>query len=292
MLIAVGSVKGSPGVSTFCLALAARWPGTGWRVLAECDPAGGDLAARYGLPLSPGLVSLAAARRGSDTAAGAGAPMESVWWHTQVLLGGLSVLVAPPGGEQTRAALATLAGSGDHPLVQAAADPGSVVIVDAGRLDAGSAALSLVRAADQLLLLSRATAADLAHVAARLEEVESWNGRVGLLLVGDGYPDSEVARELEMPVMARIPTDPVEAATLTGRTPPRRRPFTRATLSRSASQVATVLATSREPLSRTEASNEAGSDAIFPVSTDGMSLRTAEPPRTARSPQLLNGRRR
>lgn len=286
MLIAVGSVKGSPGVSTFCLALASRWPGTGRRVLAECDPAGGDLAARYGLPLSPGLVSLAAAHRGGDAA---GAGLESVWWHTQVLPGGLSVLVAPPGGEQTRAALAALAGSGDHPLVQAAADPGSVVIVDAGRLDAGSAALGLVRAADQLLLLCPATASDLAHLAARLEEVSGWSERVGLLLVGAGYPDSEVARELGMPVMARIPTDPVEAATLTGRTPPRRRPFTRATLSRTVAQVATALATSHQVFSRPEPSTNA--DADIPV-LDGAKPPPgrAESAETTVSPQLLNGR--
>jgi len=285
VLIAVGSVKGSPGVSTFCLALAARWPGTGRRVLVECDPAGGDLAARYGVPLSPGLLSLAAPPRGAAAAAGAG--LESVWWHTQVLPGGLSVLVAPPGGEQTRAALATLTGRGAHPLVQAAADPGSVVIVDAGRLDAGSAALGLVRAADQLLLLSRATGSDLAHLAARLEEVQDWSERLGLLLVGDGYPDSEVTRELSLSVMARIPSDPVEAAALTGRIPPRRRPFNRATLSRTAAQVATVLATSYQPLSRPAPRT----DADIPVHHEANSRGRDEPTVTSVSPQLLNGRR-
>jgi len=285
VLIAVGSVKGSPGVSTFCLALAARWPGTGRRVLAECDPAGGDLAARYGLPLSPGLVSLTAAHRGGD--AGAGAPMESVWWHTQVLPGGLSVLVAPPGGQQTRAALATLAAAGAHPLVRAATDPEAVVIVDAGRLDAGSPALGLVRAADQLLLLSHATASDLAHLAARLEEVSGWSDRVGLLLLGDGYPDAEVTRELGLSVMARIPSDPVEAATLTGRTPPRRRPLTRATLSRTAAHVATALATSHQLLSRPAPNT----DADIPVHHEANSPGLAEPTATGVSPQLLNGRR-
>ncbi len=285
MLIAVGSVKGSPGVSTFCLALAARWPGTGRRVLVECDPAGGDLAARYGLPLSPGLVSLAAAHRGAGVSTQA--PMESVWWHTHVLPGGLSVLVAPPGGVQTRAALSTLAAAGAHPLVQAAADPEAVVIVDAGRLDAGSAALGLVRAADQLLLLSHATGSDLAHLAARLEELRGWSGRVGLLLVGDGYPDAEVTRELGMPVMARIPRDPVEAATLTGRTPPRRRSFTRATLSRTAAKVAIVLATSHQLLSRPAPNT----DADTPVHHGANSPGLAEPAVPAMSPPLLNGRR-
>ena len=63
MLIAVGSVKGSPGATTFGLALAAQWPDSGPRILAELDPSGGDLAARFALSLSPGLVSLAAAVR-------------------------------------------------------------------------------------------------------------------------------------------------------------------------------------------------------------------------------------
>ncbi len=280
MLIVVGSVKGSPGVSTFCLALAARWPGTGRRVLVECDPAGGDLAARYGLALSPGLVSFAAARRGIGPATGA--VMESVWWHTQVLPGGLSVLVAPPGGEQTRAAMVTLGAARDHPLVQAAADP-AVIIVDAGRLDTGSASLGLIRAADELLLLSHATASDLAHLASRLDEVSGWNERIRLVLAGDGYPDSEVARELGQPVLARIPTDPVDAATLTGRIPPRRRPFTRATLSRTASQVASALAPSHQPLSRPEPTDG-------PTPDGHNTPETAEPVTTAVSSPLLNGR--
>lgn len=286
MLIVLGSVKGSPGVSTFSLALAARWPGAAKRVLVECDPAGGDLAARYDLALSPGLVSLAAARRGSGAATGADG--ESLWSHTQVLPGGLRVLVAPPGGEQARAALASLAGTGAHPLEQAAGDPGLVVIADAGRLDAGSAALGLVRAADQLLLLSHATASDLAHLAARIDEVSGWNERAGLLLVGGGYPDAEVARELGVSVMARIPTDPVEAATLNGRNPPRRRLFTRATLSRTAGQVATVLATSRQLLYRPAPGTAA--DVDIPVPDEQDSPGAAEPALTAVASQLLNGR--
>ncbi|MEO7286036.1 MAG: hypothetical protein ABI140_03875 [Jatrophihabitantaceae bacterium] len=283
-------MKGSPGVSTFCLALAARWPGTGRRVLVECDPAGGDLAARYGLALSPGLVSFAAARRGAQ--AETGAPMGSVWWHTQVLPGGLSVLVAPPGGEQTRAALASLAAAGEHPLAQAAVDP-AVVIADCGRLDAGSAALSLVRAADQVLLLNDATAGGLAHLSARLEEVTGWSEQVGLLLVGEGYPDAEVARELGVPVMARIPRDPVQAAVLSGRTPPRSRLFPRATLSRAAVEIATVLATSQPLRSRSAVSPEdahAG-DADSPA-VDGQNFPAATGPAMIAVPsQPLNGRR-
>ena len=44
MLVATGSVKGSPGVTSTALALAAVWPRPA--VLLEADPAGGDLAYR------------------------------------------------------------------------------------------------------------------------------------------------------------------------------------------------------------------------------------------------------
>src|SRR5690242_12871160 len=46
MLIALTSAKGSPGVTTAALALALCWPRP--VVLAELDPAGGDVLAGYG----------------------------------------------------------------------------------------------------------------------------------------------------------------------------------------------------------------------------------------------------
>ena len=64
-LVAFASAKGSPGASTAALAVAALWPRD--VLLADCDPAGGDVALRMpdpdGAPLDPdrGLVSLAAA---------------------------------------------------------------------------------------------------------------------------------------------------------------------------------------------------------------------------------------
>jgi len=68
-LIAIASDKGAPGVTTAALALAAVWPRP--VLLAECDPAGGDLVYRFpavgGGRLDPrrGVLSLAVvARRG------------------------------------------------------------------------------------------------------------------------------------------------------------------------------------------------------------------------------------
>ena len=65
MLIALCSAKGAPGVTTSGLALALSWPRP--VVLAELDPAGGDVLAGYGRgELSAGgLADLElAARRG------------------------------------------------------------------------------------------------------------------------------------------------------------------------------------------------------------------------------------
>lgn len=108
MLIALGSVKASPGVTTLTVALAARWiGGTARRLVVECDPSGGDLAMRFDLPLSPGLVSLAVAHR-DPTGPGSGERGEAAWEHVQSLPGGLPVLLAPPGHERARAAVAAL----------------------------------------------------------------------------------------------------------------------------------------------------------------------------------------
>ena len=130
MLLCLASIKGSPGVTTTALALAACWPASWRRVLVEADPAGGDLAARYGLPLTPGLVSLAAAaRRSTDP--------ELVWEHAQELPGGLPVVAGPTRADQAHAALAAVCGAdGRAGVLGAFTGRGDVVaVVDCGRLD-------------------------------------------------------------------------------------------------------------------------------------------------------------
>ena len=75
-LVAVASVKGAPGVTTTALALAAAWPAAvdgGVRpVVVEADAAGGDVAARLGLPHAPGLLDVAVAARRPDERAVSG----------------------------------------------------------------------------------------------------------------------------------------------------------------------------------------------------------------------------
>jgi hypothetical protein len=219
MLIALCSVKGSPGVTTLAVALAAQWPHaeSTRRLVAEVDPAGGDLAMRFGLPATPGLVSLAAAaRRTRDPAV--------VWEHTRALPGGARVLVAPPGAAHARAALSTLATAPDGPLLHAVArEPGAVVLADCGRVDPGSPAEAIARRADALVLVTGTQGDDLAHTAARLGELARWTPRPGLLLTGEGYPTADVERELGVRAIGRIPHDPAAAATLTGHRPPQAR---------------------------------------------------------------------
>jgi hypothetical protein len=200
-------------VTTFSVALAARWPAPNPPVLVEADPSGGDVATRFSLNSTPGLLSLAAAaRRSADPA--------MVWQHAQGLPGGLPVVAAPPDADRARGALFALtpgpaAGAG---ILRAAANlPDTVVIVDCGRMDSGSPAMPIVRAADAMVLLTGAHADDLAHLPRTVAAIGRWSAHPVMLLVGEGYSPAEVARELGVPPLGRVPDDPRGAAVLCGR---------------------------------------------------------------------------
>jgi hypothetical protein len=209
MLVALCSLKGSPGATTTALALAARWPTEQTPVVVECDPAGGDLAARFRLPSAPGLVSLAAAARKSVEAS-------VLWQHIQRLPAGLAVIPGPVGAEQARAALGLVAPRGASVLRAAGDQPGVVVLADCGRIDTDSPALPIIRAADAMVLLAHARDDELSHVASKIRTAATWNPRPALVLVGDGYSTAEVERELHVGVMGRLPHDPKGAAVLCG----------------------------------------------------------------------------
>jgi hypothetical protein len=241
MLVAVISLKGSPGVTTFSVALAARWPAPARTVLVEADPSGGDIATRFSLESSPGLLSLAAAaRRSTDPGL--------LWQHAQVLPGGLAVVAAPPDADRARTALQALApnsSTGTDVLRGTANARDTVVIVDCGRIEHDSVAMGIVRESDVLVLLTRARADDLAHLARRLPAVGRWTPRPVLLLVGEGYSITEVARELQVPPLGRVPHDEHGAAVLCGRRPRSRwgrSGPSRSALGRFAHKIATVLA--------------------------------------------------
>jgi hypothetical protein len=260
MLVAVCSLKGSPGVTTFCVALAAHWPTQDRCLLLECDPSGGDLATRFSLVSSPGLVSLAAAtRRGSEP--------DMLWLHTQELPGGLPVVAAPPGADHALAALVALASkssAGVSVLRMAAGATDMTVIADCGRVDPTSAVLPIVQSANAMVLLTRAHADDLAHVAARLTVVSRWSPRPALLLVGEGYSTAEVSRELDVPIFGWVPEDGPGAAVLRGHRRIQGR-LSRSPLGRAAGNVARALfANLTAPPSPQHSSTPASRPALMP----------------------------
>jgi hypothetical protein len=186
-------------------------------LLVEADPSGGDIGIRFSLASAPGVVSLAAAARRSDDPA-------LLWQHAQALPGVRPVVTAPPDAARARAALSALVDptGGAGILGATAYAPDTVVVVDCGRVDAGSPVLPIVRSADALILLSRAHADDLAHLARRLPVIGRWTAHPALLLVGNGYSPAEVARELGVQPVGLIPHDPHGAAVLCGRPSTRR----------------------------------------------------------------------
>lgn len=231
MLIGLCSVKGSPGVTTAALALAACWP-AGEPVVVEADPAGGDLAARFRLPVSPGLVSLAAEARRNPSP-------ELVVSHSQLLPPDLRVVVGPVSDEQAHAALEVLGGRGHEVLRSAVGRPDSAVIVDMGRIRSSSPVLPLLRGADAIVLLARPRPDELTHVASLLDVVPSWTRAPSLVLVGDGHPRSEVEQALHVPVLGVLPDDPGTASVLCGR--PGKRRLHRTALGRAAGRLARVV---------------------------------------------------
>ncbi len=253
-LIAVAADKGSPGVTTTAVALAAVWPRRA--LLVEADPAGGDLVYRsvaaHGGSLDPntGMLSLAAtARRGLVA--------EQLWDHAQPLAGGLDVITGLHNAEQAAGfgglwptlgrAFASLA---DAP--QGGAD----VIADCGRLGPEGAVLELLPHASLVLLLARTDPEQLARVRDRAAalSIKLHGGHrgaaqlgfppIGVVLIAEPgrgeriasqVNDMLVAAQIGAQVVGTLAHDPAGAEQLAGR---RRGRVDKALLVRSARQVA------------------------------------------------------
>ncbi|QCX78432.1 hypothetical protein C9F11_24080 [Streptomyces sp. YIM 121038] len=235
-LIALAADKGSPGVTTASVALAAVWPR---RVLvAETDPAGGDLvyrsAAAHGGPLNPntGMLSIAAtARRGLVP--------DQLWDHTQPLSGGLDVLVGLGVSEQA-AGLAGIWPTLGRAFAQLADSPQAPadVIADCGRISGDSPVVEMFPQAALVLLVARAEPESLARVrdraaalAARLHggprgAAPLATPLIGVVLVADPahsaklvhqVNDMLVAAQTGARVVGTLADDPAGAAQLAGR---------------------------------------------------------------------------
>jgi MinD-like ATPase involved in chromosome partitioning or flagellar assembly len=210
-LIALASVKSSPGVTTTALALAAGWKSAQRRLLVEADPSGGDLGLWLGLPAAPGLAGLAAAARHAHDAS-------LPWEHARELAGGTRLVTAPAGAKQAAACVAALTAAGLPAELAASGDP---VLADCGRLDPGSPALPLAAAAAVTILVVRPRVSELAHLEPAIRDLEQAGLRLALLLAPGTrqppepcYPAGEIAAALGVPVRAGLPADPRAAAQL------------------------------------------------------------------------------
>ena len=223
-LIAVAADKGSPGVTTAALTMAAVWPRRA--LLAELDPTGGDVALRLrgprGVPLSPetGLISLAVAVR-------RGAQPHQVFEHVQRLDGGLEVVVGLTTGEQG-SGLAGMWGPVGELLDRV---PGVDVVADLGRLYPASPAADVLPSATAIVLVTRPSIDAVAHLRARaatvlrdLDRGPSGTPSVTCVVVTTPRDDASpkqietVLRQagLPVPVIGRIAHDPKGAGMLAG----------------------------------------------------------------------------
>lgn len=176
-LISVVSAKGSPGVTAATVAMAALWPTD--CLLADLDPAGGDLALRYTDPqgvllrTDDGLVSLGAAmRRGAGT---------DITPHLQQVSGGLDVLVGVSSPEQ-----AVGLGPVWHTLGSALAASDVDVLADCGRFVPGSPTTSVLEASGAVVFVTALEVTALAHLRERLRGLSQQLGfgRPGATPVG------------------------------------------------------------------------------------------------------------
>ena len=279
--VAFASAKGSPGVTTAVAALAATWPADRRLVVAEVDPAGGDLVVRLDLATEPGLVSLAAAGRRELTP-------ETLLDHTQdvgALSGPVPVdgerpsrraLVAPVSADQSGAALTALRGALSSTLAALDGD----VLVDCGRLDPHSPAFEVATKADLLVMVAQPVVAEVHHLAARLAAVGAATA-VSVLLVGDRpYSVAEVAEAVGANALGTIPVDGRTAAALGGGGLASARSLRRSPLLREAGAVAAGLAEWMGPVApdRVEPGPVARPDARLDVRPDARLDAGATPP--------------
>jgi hypothetical protein len=199
------------------LALASMWPEPEVPVVVEADAKGGDLAVRFGLPQQPGLLSWAGeARRG-----GIRPPLA----HAQQIPGGPWAVLAPPGHQQTTAALDLVTMHLRARVLWHAAEPGQrlAVLADLGRLGPEPEARTpLLEAADLVVLLSRGEPEAMAHVAARTDALRLRLGQSPrVVVIGDSpYGHREIDEVLGTDCLF-LPHAPAETLGLLGKPAPR-----------------------------------------------------------------------
>jgi hypothetical protein len=248
VLTVLTSGKAAPGATTSTWALALAWNGP--VLIADCDPAGGDmvpglLAGR--VTVDRGLLSWStAARRDQSVHAAAmllngHALQVPEHPHISVVPG---FATAAQGASFTTETWERLALA----LTRSAATIGRDVLVDAGRLVSDRGCWPVLRAADQVLMTVRPSVRSVhaaQDAAQRLRQQLGDLSRVSALVVGDGpYSAGEVADALQLPLAGALPDDRAAAAVLSDAGPAGPRSMQRSALLRAAATVATRLTAS------------------------------------------------
>jgi hypothetical protein len=209
--IALISAKGSPGCTTTALALSSVWtevlPGRRL-LLAECDVAGGDVASGYlagAADASRGVLGMAVTRCKD--------PLTAVWEQlvaldnagNRLLLQGLT---DPRQAATARTAWPQLAAAIPELVRQ---EPAVDIVMDLGRLHSQHEAQELWQVADQLILVTRSSLSSVAQTQAAVSELRDLDvsTRLTCLVVDEGrpYSGSEIAKALDLPVLATLPWD-------------------------------------------------------------------------------------
>ena len=206
-IIAIGSAKASPGVTTLSVGLGLLWePTTGRRaVLIEADGDGGVLAARFGLASTPSLVELSATARHELT-------IDRLQASCQRLAGQLPTLVAPGCGETTSLVLAPLASRLSDELRRL---EDIDAVVDVGRLRLHSPAAELIKRCDLLVLVARPQFDQLVPLVHQARRVISHDIPTVLVCVGDRpYPPTEMAKASRLNLLGVTAYEPRVAQAL------------------------------------------------------------------------------
>ena len=196
MILGLVSAKGSPGVTSTALALAAR-AGEG-AVMVEFDPSGGSIECWTGTPHEPGLSRVASSlRRSIDP--------EAVSIGIRQIPNGIAVVHAPTAGS---VAESTIAAIGER-LTGAFEDVDTLVVIDAGRWCRSQLTARRIIGCDVIAIVCQPTLAGVEAARALVDPIEAvTRQRPVLLLVGERpYTAAEVATATGVDALGWLPWD-------------------------------------------------------------------------------------
>lgn len=195
MRLGLVSAKGSPGVTTAAMVLAAAAGG----LVVELDPAGGDVECWAGPQGEPGLIRVASALRHAAEPVGVLASEAVAVWP------GVRVVLAPSSGERAESTIVAMADR----LAPVLHHVDGLVVVDGGRWSRSQATARRLAGCDAAVVVVGPTLASVEHARWLVDPlVDVFGIPVIAVMVGDRpYPPGEVAPMLGVPVAGALAWD-------------------------------------------------------------------------------------